>query len=326
MNDLKVTMIVFAYNQRHYVDAAVAAALAQDYEPLEILLSDDGSSDGTFERLQELASAYSGRHSVRVRRTAINRGVANHVTQAVREATGDLIVAAAGDDISLPGRVSALVQRWEKLGRGPVVVYSDVETTDEHGAPVDLGGKFHAGELSLQGVAEGRVDALGASTAFTRDLIEAFPPMALDVIHEDRVLPWRALLLGGSVSYLDRPLVKYRTSGGISRRVAKSLKDYLYDWSRHKNQLILPDARQRLADLISVGGPAYLERICKSTIRGHEARIEMATVPWYKLEPCLLKYLWKGAQPAPLVSHYLKFRLRPLIARLARARNPHWTS
>jgi glycosyltransferase involved in cell wall biosynthesis len=42
-----ISFMLFAYNQEHYIRRAVEAAMAQTYSPLEIILSDDASSDGT---------------------------------------------------------------------------------------------------------------------------------------------------------------------------------------------------------------------------------------------------------------------------------------
>jgi len=44
-----VTFALVAYNQEQYIREAVEGAFAQTYEPLEIILSDDCSSDRTVE-------------------------------------------------------------------------------------------------------------------------------------------------------------------------------------------------------------------------------------------------------------------------------------
>ena len=44
-----VTFALFAYNQERFITEAVEAAFAQTYQPLEIIISDDGSSDKTYD-------------------------------------------------------------------------------------------------------------------------------------------------------------------------------------------------------------------------------------------------------------------------------------
>lgn len=56
-----VTFALFACNQEKYIREAVEGAFSQSYEPLEIILSDDCSSDRTFE-MREMAAEYKGAH------------------------------------------------------------------------------------------------------------------------------------------------------------------------------------------------------------------------------------------------------------------------
>ena len=55
---------LLAYNQEPFIREAVEGALAQTYAPLEIILSDDCSTDRTFEIMQETVAAYRGPHKV----------------------------------------------------------------------------------------------------------------------------------------------------------------------------------------------------------------------------------------------------------------------
>ena len=57
-----VTFALLAYNQERFVREAVRAAFEQTYRPLEIILSDDCSQDGTFEVLMNMAQSYTGPH------------------------------------------------------------------------------------------------------------------------------------------------------------------------------------------------------------------------------------------------------------------------
>ena len=52
-----VSFFVTAYRQEHLVRAAIEGAFAQTWQPLEILLSDDCSPDGTWRVMQEMAAA-----------------------------------------------------------------------------------------------------------------------------------------------------------------------------------------------------------------------------------------------------------------------------
>ncbi|GFO59342.1 hypothetical protein GMST_16670 [Geomonas silvestris] len=212
-----VSFVILAYNQEQLVREAVKAAFAQTYTPLEIIISDDCSTDGTFQVLRELAAGYRGPHQVRVRRSPVNRGLTGHLQDLVNEALGELVVVAAGDDIALPERTQALAECWTGLGSPPAVLYSDFEPVDAELRPSPLPREeVYPGPHTLERMARGRVGVLGATCALTRNLVTDFPPVLSSVIHEDRVFPYRALLVGGCVAYVNRRLLRYRVVGGLS--------------------------------------------------------------------------------------------------------------
>ncbi|MDP6474553.1 MAG: glycosyltransferase [Alphaproteobacteria bacterium] len=96
-----VSFLLPAYNQEAFVRDAVRSVLAQDYEPLEIILSDDCSSDRTFEIIENEASAYKGPHSVVLNRNEMNLGI-EHINKLQQLASGTILVTGHGDDLSMP--------------------------------------------------------------------------------------------------------------------------------------------------------------------------------------------------------------------------------
>src|SRR5579872_6014823 len=90
-----VTFALFAYNQEAFIREALEAALAQTYEPLEIIVSDDSSTDRTFEIIQEIVGQYHGPHEVHIRRPEANAGLTAGISQVCGLAKGNFIVVAA---------------------------------------------------------------------------------------------------------------------------------------------------------------------------------------------------------------------------------------
>lgn len=95
-----VSVIIPAYNARAYVMEAIRSVLAQQHEPLEILLIDDGSTDGT----ADLVAAEAPR--VRIIRQA-NGGVAAARNTGLQAATGEFITFLDADDGWFPGKLRA---------------------------------------------------------------------------------------------------------------------------------------------------------------------------------------------------------------------------
>src|SRR5260370_11691464 len=108
-----LTFVVAALNAERFIREAVGAAFAQTYSPLEIILSDDCSEDRTFEIMCEMAKVYRGPHRIVLNRNPIRRSIGGHINRIMEVSQGELILAAAGADISLPPRDKSTYEAWE---------------------------------------------------------------------------------------------------------------------------------------------------------------------------------------------------------------------
>ena len=215
-----VTFAVFAYNQERFIGEAVEGAFAQTYSPLEIILSDDCSTDGTFEIMKRMAASYHGAHKVVLNRNAANLGIGGHVAKVFATMSGCYVVFAAGDDVSEANRTSAVVEAF-LADSSRKAVFSDMAIITEEGLTKDKHARCwpsEFGEPELLDLAPtgGGVGA-GATYAYAKE-VGTWPwPFPEYILNDDRLLPWRAALLG-SIGHIPRPLVRYRlTRAGLSR-------------------------------------------------------------------------------------------------------------
>jgi glycosyltransferase involved in cell wall biosynthesis len=305
-----VTFALFSYNQEKYIREAVKGALAQTYSPLEIILSDDGSTDRTYEIMREMAATYDGPHKIVLNRNPNNLNIGDHVNTVGQVASGALIVLAAGDDFSLPSRTVRLVDHWLALGRPTAVLHSDFDAIDVASNSINLHGEaVFRGTFDIQAMARHGLGVLGATSAVTIDVFRKFPPIDSSVRHEDRVLPFRAVLLGGIVSLVDEKLVRYRIEGGISRTRVVSGRDYLQRHMPDLSARTLPDAIQRLADLMFISPNDVTLRLeCSATVADQKAWIELTQARGLGIEMRTLKWLRQGARVGKLFKLYLKIR------------------
>ena len=215
-----VTFALLAYNQEAFIREAVAGAFAQTYQPLEIILSDDCSGDRTLEIMREMTQAYNGQHSVRVRSNRFNLGIAEHVNILFEESSGDVIVLAAGDDISFPTRTSSSVDLLQRSPCATAVLLS-ADTIDELGK---ISGERiinrRTSEASFQTIKDlltWRHRTFGASRAVRREVFMQFGPLNEECPTEDTPLLLRSLILG--------PNILSKEKGILYRRHGKNLGD-----------------------------------------------------------------------------------------------------
>ena len=243
------SILLIAYNQQDTVAEAVRGALAQTYSPLEIVLSDDASSDGTYDAMQAAVAGYAGPHRVKLNCNARNLGIGAHLSHLVSLSDGELLFVAAGDDVSLPQRCERVVAAWLASDRRLDLIASALEDIDAAGrvhdriVPSDLSSYRDAADWIAR-----PPFVVGAAQAWTRRLFDRFGPLPAGVVAEDLIMVFRAIVSGGAAT-LAEPLVRYRRGGLSRRRRALNAQQVVDRWlsnSRHslvELPLLLADAR-----------------------------------------------------------------------------------
>ena len=276
----KVSLLVLAYQQRALLDNAVASAFAQDCEPIEIVLSDDGSNDGSHERLLELAAEYRGPHRVVVRPRGPNLGIAEHYNQLHAYASGELFVTAAGDDTSTPDRVRRLIDAWNTNGRRADLIAS-------HLIDMDASGRLHdtirvddlAAWPTIDAWMAKRPYIVGASHAYTRRAMERFGSMNRAIAYEDQIMVFRAIAMGGAIT-VDAPLVHYRR-GGTSRLPGFDSADQRVDWTERQLDRLLAEMTQLIADADTAGCGERMRALMDQPLRRDRyLRVLLSEAPW----------------------------------------------
>jgi glycosyltransferase involved in cell wall biosynthesis len=151
----KVSVLVPIYNQAPFIRETIESALSQDYEDIELVLSDDGSTDGTVEILREYEAGDPGR--VKVVASEHNTGISGAFNRALEAHTGEYIAWLGGDDVMLPGKLSRQVAVLEER-RDATGCCHDAEVFDSDSGRVY--GRFTEIYNGRRGVREGGVELL----------------------------------------------------------------------------------------------------------------------------------------------------------------------
>ena len=211
MNKPLVSYVVTTYNIEKYVEESVRCAFEQTYSPLEIVLSDDCSTDSTFEIMERMAKEYTGPHKIVLNRNKKNLGITKHMNKAYLElATGEIIVAAHGDDLSRLDRTEKSVEYLANHPEVTAVSFSidaiseEGKILREHSAIVD---KIHIYTFESGG------NIPAPSRAFYKRVLTTFGPLNDDCPTEDELISFRALMLGEN-AFLPEHMVQYRKHSG----------------------------------------------------------------------------------------------------------------
>lgn len=214
---MKVAYVIFARDKARnaaHVERCVRAAFAQTYRneaaPLEIVLSDQGSTDGTRELLHRLAGEYRGPHEVRLLDCpdTTARGMAGlnaHLAWLHNELDAEIFVPSSADDDAHPERTAKLVAAFERTGAdmvGAAMSFQNPGAAEPHARSAHA----REGWISVAECVQAKVGGSSAP-AWRRDFWHRIAPFP-GICGPDLWMPPLACVLGGFY-YLNEPLYTY---------------------------------------------------------------------------------------------------------------------
>ena len=211
MVPVRASVVLLTNNQEAFVKEALQSLLDQDYDDLEIVVSDDASKDGTWCVVTELAAQYKGSKRLLLNQNATNIGLTANYEAAFTLTTGDVVFSAAGDDVSTPDRCRSCLALWLANDRVPDFIATDAYDMSLDGEVLGVKCMDELRGLTLEQWAVKRPYQFGASHMLTRRLL-ALNPLAPNVPAEDQCFVVRAVLMGGGLR-LNAPKVYHRRSG-----------------------------------------------------------------------------------------------------------------
>ena len=264
--DPRISVIVPVYNARQYLETCIASVLSQSYSSLELLLIDDGSTDGS----GVICDTWQAKDSrVRVIHTE-NRGVSSARNTGIETATGDYIAFLDADDALLDEALTTMYGLLLEHGCDIAVCTKLSFNADGTHCMVDFPATFE-----LWSAKQGLEASLRDHPATYSVWGKLYRKAAIgDVrfvpgrnIHEDSFFIFQCMLKEPKVVVQNTAVIHYNISENSASRGSFSDKylDILY-YAEQKQSLILAQAPEYAALAENVMVKAHMALLKKLTV------------------------------------------------------------
>lgn len=130
MNNPKVSIVMPVYNQEEYIQETLNSLLTQTFKDFELIIVNDGSSDKTAEIISKFKD-----QRIKLFNNQTNKGLVYSLNKGLKEAKGQYIARADGDDIYLPARLTKQVEFLDSHS-DYVIVGCDATKIDQNGKEI----------------------------------------------------------------------------------------------------------------------------------------------------------------------------------------------
>lgn len=125
---MKFSILIAHYNNWEYFQACYQSILNQTYQDYEIIIIDDHSTDGSYEKLEELAKQ---NNKIRLFRNSENKKVGYTKRRCVEEAQGEVCGFLDPDDFITPIAIERVIKTYQ-LNKDCVATYSKLNFVDKN--------------------------------------------------------------------------------------------------------------------------------------------------------------------------------------------------
>jgi biofilm PGA synthesis N-glycosyltransferase PgaC len=228
-----VTVLIPAYDEEAVIGGCVRSALEADYPELELLVLDDGSTDGTVAGAEEAIGTDPRGEVVN---DGVNRGKAERLNLGLRRARHDLVISCDADTHMHPQAPKYLVARMLRSRLNAAVAASPHVTnrTNLLCAMQVLEAASIIGLVRRSHALRGRIGTVaGVLALLHRERVLAVGGFRGQMATEDIDLTWRLLLAGWHTTFEPQALIGMQVPAGLSSLWAQRCR-----WARGQGEVL----------------------------------------------------------------------------------------
>jgi glycosyltransferase involved in cell wall biosynthesis len=269
----RVSVVICTYNQEQFVRDTLDSVLAQDYPELEIIVTDDGSTDGTPGILTEYEQRYPGKLIAVL--SAVNTGIPGNINRGLARRTGKYVAWLDGDDLMLPTKIEKQA-RFLESRPDAIGCYHDADVFDS-----ETGTSLGPMSVLYNGSPELKQGLLGdwmrpryfASPSSIMARSSAIPKNGYDerMKYLSEALFFIEVFRNGPLLAIDEVLVRYRRHGA-NVTASKNARDLFLEYELMMYGIV--DARYpELRSIVRrLRRACMLQEAVKSSRNGNRAR------------------------------------------------------
>lgn len=228
-NDPLVSVVIITYNCARYVIDTLNSVKSQSWTNIELIVSDDCSSDNTCQLCHEWLKN-NGHHFVKTRliTSMSNTGISSNCNRGLRLAAGTWIKTISGDDILLPDCIADNMDF--AIRNSATFIVSDITCIDEQGLPLAMENENEGLHYFVRKpTAEAQLKSYSRWPAFLNSptffycreiLHDTYLCDETFRIYEDMAVIYRVTGMGIRIHYFNKPTVAYRIHGNSASRNA----------------------------------------------------------------------------------------------------------
>ena len=203
-----ISVAVATYNGEKYIREQLDWLFYMDYSNIEIVVSDDNSTDHTYDILMEYGD------KIKLYRNEYEKGINGNFKTAIKHCKGEYIALCDQDDIWEKNKLNILLEHIDDFD----IVHGGLSVIDEKGS-------YHKNEILQKAYNINKTNMidfsnyikenpmLGCTTLIRKDFIDKYASIPNKIIFHDWWFAFNAIKNGRGVVFVDKEVIKYRQHG-----------------------------------------------------------------------------------------------------------------
>ena len=269
----KISIVLICFNQEDYIVEALDGIRNQTETPHQVIIADDASKDKTQVIIRDYVNKYALYHWTLLL-SEKNRGITENLQRGLNECTGEIIIAMAGDDISLPERCAVTDELFSRNPQVNVVANSGyiINSSGEITGEKNEEDALNSSDV-VKVIRFGFPGIHPVGQAFRSVIFSKYGPLPLDVPNEDDQLSFRGIVDGGILTSSIKTY-KYRVHEGSASSWIRNKQSSEEFYRRFTQDMVVRERHMRHWITCIQISPAvdkeYLTSLLKSKITLYE--------------------------------------------------------